>query len=502
MSEEKYNLNPPYIPDDSISQEAPSEENVVSTVEDESQPSIIISEEIEPEENTFFSETEDTSDFAETDYHQLNLFDDFDMNSQESSNENQQERASEDESLYGFKLNKPKNTPHEEDDKKTIIIKKGVGPFGVIGISALAACCGLFGGVFATKIYEKSPVYTQPMINYAISPTTISGTNVKTLNDVSEIVADTMPSIVSIVSMKEYEYGYGPNETFTSPASGSGVIYSETDSDLFIVTNYHVVQDTSGLTIGWFDGTTSEGVVQGYSAQDDLALVKVSKDEIPESTIKNLKIAVLGNSDECEVGQGTIAIGNALGYGQTVTDGIVSALNREVFFDDGSSMFMMQTSAAINPGNSGGALLNARGELIGINAAKYTDTTVEGIGYAIPVNHVVSTVEDIVSGKIETEEKQPSVQLGIKGYDVTSQMSELYDMPAGICIQSVIPDSPAEAAGLTPGDIITKINNIPLQSIQQLKSILQGLSSGDEIEISIKRPDGEDYIELSLDVTL
>ncbi len=371
--------------------------------------------------------------------------------------------------------------------------------WSIIGLAAVMIGASLGGGFLGLKLAMKYQV-TKNLEQYKVSVVDTFSNKVDDLTDVSNIVEEVMPSIVSITSMTQMQHGFGWNiETYETPSSGSGVIYSKSDSDLFIVTNYHVIANSSSLSVGWFDGTTSKAEIVGYSEANDLALVKVHLSDITEKTVSNLKIAVFGDSDKCKVGEGTIAIGNAMGYGQTVTEGIVSALNRELKFEDGRSMYMLQTSAAINPGNSGGALLNAKGEIIGINSAKLADATIEGMGYAIPSNIVNKVINNILEGK-PIEETGP-VTLGIKGYDVNDSMVNIYKMPKGVCIQEVMPKSPAEAAKLMPGDIITGINDIPVTSIVQLKSMLEGIEKGSSVKLTIQRQENDAYAEQTITIS-
>ena len=339
------------------------------------------------------------------------------------------------------------------------------------------------------------------MKNYEIKSTTVSEKNVSNLNNVSDIVSNSMPSIVSITATTYESYDFGVSkQTIETPSSASGVIYAQAENELFIITNHHVIEGAENLTVSWFDGTTSPAEVVGSSKTNEIALLKVNMKDMEPITKENIKIAVIGDSEKCIVGEGTIAIGNALGYGQTVTDGIISALNRDVYFSDGTILNMIQTSAAINPGNSGGALLNAKGELIGINSAKYADTNVEGIGYAIPINKVTEVISNILEGNPE-ETTEKGVKLGIIGYDITEQMSEIYKMPIGVCIQSLEENSVASKFKLKSGDIITKVNKIPISSMTQLKSILESLQKGDTLELTIQRQVEESFDEVIINVT-
>jgi serine protease Do len=288
--------------------------------------------------------------------------------------------------------------------------------------------------------------------------------------------------------------------TVETPASGSGVIYSQTDESVFVVTNYHVVEGGIKVEVSWFDGTSCEATVKGFSKENDLALLEIKKANIAEATLKNLKVAVVGDSDKLAVGEGAIAIGNAMGYGQTVTEGIVSALNREVSFSDGYSMSLIQTSAAINPGNSGGALLNAKGELIGINCGKVASTTVEGIGYAIPVNKMVEVADAIFNNKTAELKGDGEVKLGITGFTITDNMAQTYNMPKGACVRSVDVDSVAEKAGIQDGDIITKFNDKDVTSMSVLSSIVKTQKSGDKATLTVYRQAEYVYKEIQIEV--
>lgn len=368
-----------------------------------------------------------------------------------------------------------------------------------IGIGAFSLCFGLIGGFIGSGLVPNNGG-DNILQQYKLESTSVTQTDAENLTDVSTIVDNTLPSIVSVTATIETEYYYGfGTQTYETPSQGSGVIYSQDKESLYIVTNYHVISDSKKIQIGWIDGTNSPAEIIGYSESDDIALLKVNLSDINDSTIERLKVAVIGDSDDCKVGKGVIAIGNALGYGQTVTSGIISALNRTVTFEDGNTMTMMQTNAAINPGNSGGALLNSKGELIGINSAKYTSTSVEGIGYAIPINTVQSVVEDILSGKTN-QELESGVVLGITGYDITEQMSKAYNMPEGIFVQFVESDSAAEVSGLLPGDIILGVDGNTGITFSDLKEYLKDINVGETIKLDIERPSNNAYDKLTIEV--
>ena len=275
---------------------------------------------------------------------------------------------------------------------------------------------------------------------------------------------------------------------------------------LYIATNNHVVADADSLKVQFVDNETVECKVQGTDASDDLAVVKVALSDIKDSTLKEIKVATVNeDTDTLEVGQGVIAIGNALGYGQSVTNGIISALGRTVTVQDeqtGETVVnntMIQTNAAINPGNSGGALLNASGEVVGINSAKYSDTSVEGFGYAIPMSDAMPIVEQLIEkGQVD---QSKAAFLGIQGQDISSSVASAYNMPQGVYVYQVVSGSPAEKAGLRQGDIITEFDGQTITGMTQLKQLIASHKSGDEVKMTMKRLENG-YKEKSITVTL
>lgn len=337
-----------------------------------------------------------------------------------------------------------------------------------------------------------------------IRPTAVSETYVGM--DVSDIVDATMPSIVSITNVSEVEYrSFWGSEQYESTGAGSGIIVSQDDEFLYIATNNHVVSGTKALTVTFADDSTAEAEVKGTAPGADLAVIKVPLADISEETKGSIKIATLGNSDELKVGNGSIAIGNALGYGQSVTTGCISALGREVSVSDSESgtnytAELIQTEAAINPGNSGGALLNAAGEVIGINSVKYSDTKVEGIGYAIPINTAMPIIEDLITK--EKVDEAESAYLGIRGVDVTSDVAESYGMPTGIFIAQVMEGTAAEAAGLKKGDVLTQFDGRAVASMEELTMQLQYYKAGETVEVTVLRATEGEYLEQNIQVTL
>lgn len=299
-------------------------------------------------------------------------------------------------------------------------------------------------------------------------------------------------------------FGYIENEE--SESAGSGIIVGEDDDYLYIATNNHVVQGADSLTVQFNDDTTASAEVQGTDSTNDLAIVKVLKSDMEEGALDNIKVATLGDSTELSVGEAAIAIGNALGYGQSVTTGVVSALDRLVSIEDETtgqtiSSRLIQTDAAINPGNSGGALLNAKGEVIGINSSKYSDTQVEGMGFAIPISTAQPIIDELIStGKSTTAQ---GAYLGISGVDVSEKESQAYNFPIGAYITQVEEGSAAANAGLSQGDIITKIDNTKVTTFAELKSVISGHRAGDVVTLTYqRRAENGEYQENTMSVTL
>lgn len=349
------------------------------------------------------------------------------------------------------------------------------------------------------------------------SDSSSSSTNEAVVTDVSAVVEEVMPSIVAITSTSivesgfsndwyDYYFGYGNGNdggTYEETGAGSGIIIGQSDSELLIVTNNHVVEGADSLQVQFIDEETVDAAIKGTDSSNDLAVVAVKLEDIPEDTMKEIKVATIGDSDALKVGEGTIAIGNALGYGQSVTTGVVSALNREVEYEDGSKKDLIQTDAAINPGNSGGALLNMKGEVIGINAAKYSSSSVEGMGFAIPI----SNVEDIIN-KLMNEETKEKVDdeergyLNINGRDITSTMSEEYNIPVGVYVVNVTKGGAADKAGLQENSVIVGIEGKTVDSMEELQEQLQYYAAGDKITITAKVLEGNEYVEKEYKITL
>lgn len=345
-----------------------------------------------------------------------------------------------------------------------------------------------------------------------------SGSNTGSL-DVSDIAAAAMPSIVSITNKSVQEvqnyfsqFGYGGYpQTQETESQGSGIIIGKNDTELLIVTNNHVVENADTLSACFIDNNVLEAKVKGTDADNDLAVIAVPLDSISDETMSAIAVANIGDSDSLKVGEQVVAIGNALGYGQSVTTGIASAVNRtlsgsssEAGTDDSNAATYIQTDAAINPGNSGGALLNMNGEVIGINSAKLASTEVEGMGYAIPMSRASDIIENLMN-KTTREKVAEGEQgsLGIKGADVTSEAEEIYGLPKGVYISDVTQGSAAEKAGITPGSVLTKFDGESVTAISQLQNLLQYYKAGETVEVTLQVPgQNNSYEEKTVSITL
>ncbi len=333
------------------------------------------------------------------------------------------------------------------------------------------------------------------------------------ITDVSEVVEEVMPSIVAITSKTVissgnfgpsfFGYGGSNNRKYTTEGAGSGVIVATNDDEIFILTNYHVVEGTSELSVKFIDDESIDATIKGVSERHDIAVVSVKKNDMKKETLEKIKIATLGNSNELKVGNGIIAIGNALGYGQSVTTGVVSALNREVTTDE-YSQEMIQIDAAINGGNSGGALLNSKGEVVGINTAKYSSNSIsssasiEGMGFAIPISDVEGIIKDLINGKND----EGGLTLGIEGYMTNSREMSGYRMPTGFYIASITKDGNASKADLDIGNIITEIDGNKVTSLEVIKKVLNKKEKGDKVTLKVQYPSRNEYKEKEIIVTL
>lgn len=310
--------------------------------------------------------------------------------------------------------------------------------------------------------------------------------------------------MVSIVNnFTETANVFGQQYTQEEAASGSGIIVGKTDDELLIVSNNHVVESADTLTVTFIDGSEAQAQVKGLDSDMDLAVIAVSLNDLSDDTKNAITVATLGSSDDLKLGEPVIAIGNALGYGQSVTNGIVSALNREITLENGSTGTFIQTNAAINPGNSGGALLNMNGEVIGINSNKIGGTAVEGMGYAIPITSASPIIADLMERQTRTKVAEDEVgYIGISLKEVTSQISQMYNMPEGIYVVSVEEGSAAANAGIMKGDIITKFDGSSISSYSDLQKTLQYYAVGDSVTVTVQRPQNGEYVSIELNLTL
>ena len=395
-----------------------------------------------------------------------------------------------------------------QKDPKTSKPKKGYMKKVALVVGA-AVLFGAFGGVtmqgtsyLTGKLLgknTKSTVGTTKTVSNAKLTTSTSTVT----SDVSDIVENTLPSIVSITNMsvQEVQNFFGGISQQESESAGSGIIISQNDSELLVVTNNHVVEGSDTLTVTFNDGNSVEAQIKGTDSARDLAVVAVPLDKISDDTMNAIKVATLGDSDSLKVGEPAIAIGNALGYGQSVTTGIVSATGRTI---DGFDGEYIQTDAAINPGNSGGALLNANGEVIGINSAKINSSAVEGMGFAIPISDASDVIQNLMNketrSKVSDEERG---YLGIKGYDVSEEGAQMYNMPTGVYVKEVMSGGGSEKAGLTKGSIITGFEGSSISGMSSLQEQLQYYKAGEEVTLTVQIPDKNgEYTEKDIKVTL
>ena len=381
--------------------------------------------------------------------------------------------------------------------KKVALVVGAAVLFGAVGGVTMQGTSYLTGKLLGKN--TKSTVGTTKTVSNAKLTTSTSTVT----SDVSDIVENTLPSIVSITNMsvQEVQNFFGGISQQESESAGSGIIISQNDSELLVVTNNHVVEGSDTLTVTFNDGNSVEAQIKGTDSARDLAVVAVPLDKISDDTMNAIKVATLGDSDSLKVGEPAIAIGNALGYGQSVTTGIVSATGRTI---DGFDGEYIQTDAAINPGNSGGALLNANGEVIGINSAKINSSAVEGMGFAIPISDASDVIQNLMNketrSKVSDEERG---YLGIKGYDVSEEGAQMYNMPTGVYVKEVMSGGGAEKAGLTKGSIIAGFEGSSISGMSSLQEQLQYYKAGEEVTLTVQIPDKNgEYTEKDIKVTL
>ncbi len=409
-----------------------------------------------------------------------------------------------------------------EQPERRPVKKKHKGAAAVAGVVGLAV---LFG-VVSSAVFLASNIAGSRLLGLDgasdISPTSSdqikSGTSLSrsssvVTSDVSDVVEQVMPSIVSITSMsvEEVQSFFGGTWQKKSEGAGTGIIIGENDSELLIVTNNHVVENSDALTVTFNDETSVAADIKGSDAAYDVAVIAVPMESLSSDTLGSLTVATLGDSTRLKVGEPAIAIGNALGYGQSVTTGVISALDRSVAAADsrtgetkGSSVDLIQTDAAINEGNSGGALVNINGEVVGINSSKLIGDSVEGIGYAIPISDVSGLIQGLMDQETKAKvDEEDRGLLGIAGISVSDAFSQQIDLPAGVYVTEVTPGGGADKAGVTKGAIITGINGSPVDSMDALQEQLQYYAKGETVELTLQIPQTNGkYEEQIVDVTL
>lgn len=380
----------------------------------------------------------------------------------------------------------------------------------VFGVSALA-CFQVGNRIIKTT--QTTPVLQETEEEIAVEENKIPQTHITStqnvtavVTDVTNVVEEVMPSVVSITNtaIVTGQSFWGQQYQREVPSSGSGIIVGENENELLIVTNNHVVEDASQLKVQFIDSSVADAKIKGTDSNMDIAVIAVDMSTLEKATISSISVAVLGDSDALKVGEPAIAIGNALGYGQSVTTGVISALNRQIAMsEDGSTTgTLIQTDAAINPGNSGGALLNVKGEVVGINSNKIGGSTIEGMGYAIPISSAKPIIEELMNR--ETKDKvgvDKQGYLGISGLDVTSDVSMMYGMPEGVYVAQVY-DGGAKNAGMLKGDIITGFDGSTVKSMKDLQGYLEYYEVGETVVVQVQRPVEGEYVEQSLVVML
>ena len=428
----------------------------------------------------------------------------------------------------------PPSGNHNDNKKNPKNSKKLAKKIGAITLSAVlfgSVAAGSFQAVNYFSPFSKttgssgSTTSNNSSSTSLLKTTAVSGSSNTGSLDVSDITTSAMPSIVAITNKSVQEVqdyfsqfgfgGQGQPQTQETESQGSGIIIGKNDSELLMVTNNHVVEGADTLSVCFIDNQVYEAAIKGTDPENDLAVIAVPLDSISDDTMSQIAVASIGDSDSLKVGEQVVAIGNALGYGQSVTTGIVSAVNRTLSSDssdtqdsnsssdDSSSATYIQTDAAINPGNSGGALLNMNGEVIGINSAKLASTEVEGMGYAIPISRVSDIIDNLMNQTTRTKvdsDKQGTI--GIKGINVTSDVQEKYGLPEGIYVSEVTSGSAADKAGITSGSVITKFDGKSVTDIESLQDLLQYYKAGETVELTLQVPDSDSYKEKTVSITL
>ena len=380
--------------------------------------------------------------------------------------------------------------------------KSGRGKYAA-KLAASAVAFGLIAGLVMQGVtygFSKAGI-GNGATQLATTKTTSSSSSTSS-EDLSGVSSNVMPSIVSITGKFETtsQSWFGQTQSSESEGVGSGIIIGKKDGKILIVTNNHVVADAKSLSVGFVDGKSASATIRGTDSDADLAVVEVNTKDMKASTLKKIAVITLGDSSKLKTGERAIAIGNALGYGQSVTGGYISALNRQVQLTD-KTMTLIQTDAAINPGNSGGALLNSKGELIGINTVKYSSEDVEGMGYAIPINTARPIINKLIKNEATSESEQ--AYLGVSGQTIDSSMASQFDMPSGVYVQQVIKSSPAQKAGISAGDVIVSFNGSNVSTMDGLKEKISNLKAGKKVKVVVKRQNQMGtYEKKTLTVTL
>ena len=402
--------------------------------------------------------------------------------------------------MNGMNEETPKQKKNRKVPKPVKLVCAGVA-FGLV--ASVTFQTGNYVGtkVFGTTTTNGKTAKTAQTVNGAKLTTSSSSTGT---SDIATIAKNAMPSIVSITNMsvQEVQSFFGGTQQQESTSVGSGIIIGQTDSELLILTNNHVVEGNEKLTVSFVDNESVEANVKGTDSTKDLAVVAVKISDVKDSTMDEIAVATMGDSSKLEVGEQVIAIGNALGYGQSVTLGIVSATERTLDGYEGGTL--IQTDAAINPGNSGGALLNSNGEVIGINTAKVATDSVEGMGYAIPISDASDTIQNLMNQETKTKVSEAEQgYLGIQGVDVSDESAKMYNMPTGVYISDVVKNGGAQQAGLTKGSVITGLEGTTISDMNSLKEQLQYYRVGDKVKVTVQVPGNNgEYTEKTVEVTL
>ena len=402
--------------------------------------------------------------------------------------------------MNGMNEETPKPKKNRKVPKPVKLVCAGVA-FGLV--ASVTFQTGNYVGtkVFGTTTTNGKTAKTAQTLDGAKLTTSSSSTGT---SDVATIAKNAMPSIVSITNMsvQEVQSFFGGTQQQESTSVGSGIIIGQTDSELLILTNNHVVEGNEKLTVSFVDNESVEANVKGTDSTKDLAVVAVKISDVKDSTMDEIAVATMGDSSKLEVGEQVVAIGNALGYGQSVTSGIVSATERTLDGYEGGTL--IQTDAAINPGNSGGALLNSNGEVIGINTAKVATDSVEGMGYAIPISDASDTIQNLMNQETKTKVSEAEQgYLGIQGVDVSDESAKMYNMPTGVYISDVVKNGGAQQAGLTKGSVITGLEGTTISNMNSLKEQLQYYRVGDKVKVTVQVPGNNgEYTEKTVEVTL